>query len=163
MPKLQWELKKQSQTLMKFPMKSEKTSIAASKCSAGKIALLTFSTKLNVREPGTQTSRVISRCVQQSLFIAIWVCLKMSCTPKPNGFADHYPYEKWLAIIGNINPTFSGPKPYFSSNVNWPILPSLAYLSTALLGHDQTYLPLSGVGKCPMTWEYWTSPEIVAI
>ena len=31
----------------------------------------------------------------------------------PNGFADHdpyhYPYYKWLAIIGNINPTFSGP------------------------------------------------------
>ena len=26
----------------------------------------------------------------------IWVCLKMLCTPKPNGFADHYPYEKWL-------------------------------------------------------------------
>ena len=25
----------------------------------------------------------------------------------PNGFADHYPYEKWLAIIGNINPTCS--------------------------------------------------------
>ena len=24
------------------------------------------------------------------------VCLKMLCTPKPNGFADHYPYEKWL-------------------------------------------------------------------
>ena len=23
---------------------------------------------------------------------SIWVCLKMSCTPKPNGFADHYPY-----------------------------------------------------------------------
>ena len=21
----------------------------------------------------------------------------------------------------------------------------------------------TGVGKCPMTWEYWTSPEIVAI
>ena len=35
----------------------------------------------------------------------------MVSTPKPNGFADHYPYEKWLAIIGNINPTFSGPKP----------------------------------------------------
>ena len=31
----------------------------------------------------------------------------MSCTPKPNGFADHYPYDKWLAIIGHINPTFS--------------------------------------------------------
>ena len=26
----------------------------------------------------------------------------------PNGFADHYPYEKWLAIIGNI--------PYFQRN-----------------------------------------------
>ena len=36
-----------------------------------------------------------------------WVCLKMLCTFKSNGFADHYPYEKWLAIIGNINPTFS--------------------------------------------------------
>ena len=30
----------------------------------------------------------------------------------PNGFADHYPHEKWLAIIGKINPTFSGPNPY---------------------------------------------------
>ena len=29
-------------------------------------------------------------------WLAIWVCLKMLCTPKPNGFADHYPYEKWL-------------------------------------------------------------------
>ena len=26
----------------------------------------------------------------------IWVCLKIVSTPKPNGFADHYPYEKWL-------------------------------------------------------------------
>ena len=24
------------------------------------------------------------------------VLLKMVSTPKPNGFADHYPYEKWL-------------------------------------------------------------------
>ena len=32
-------------------------------------------------------------------------------TPKPNGFADHYPYEKWLAIIGKINPTFSVTNP----------------------------------------------------
>ena len=23
----------------------------------------------------------------------------------PNGFADHYPVFKWLAIIGKINPT----------------------------------------------------------
>ena len=28
--------------------------------------------------------------------INIWVCPKMSCTPKPNGFADHYPVFKWL-------------------------------------------------------------------
>ena len=26
----------------------------------------------------------------------IWVCLKMLCTPTPNGFADHYPVFKWL-------------------------------------------------------------------
>ena len=25
----------------------------------------------------------------------------------PNGFADHYPYEKYGYFIGNINPTFS--------------------------------------------------------
>ena len=29
----------------------------------------------------------------------------------PNGFADHYPIFKWLAIIGNINPTFSVTNP----------------------------------------------------
>ena len=29
-------------------------------------------------------------------YMTIWVCLKMLCTPKPNGFADHYPYEKLL-------------------------------------------------------------------
>ena len=27
---------------------------------------------------------------------SIWVCLKMLFTPKPNGFADHYPVFKWL-------------------------------------------------------------------
>ena len=36
-----------------------------------------------------------------------WVCLKIGNTQLPNGFADHYPVFKWLAIIGNINPTFS--------------------------------------------------------
>ena len=36
----------------------------------------------------------------------------------PNGFADHHPYEKWLAIIGKINPTFSGPNP--SILQSWP-------------------------------------------
>ena len=40
----------------------------------------------------------------------------------PNGFADHYPYEKWLAMIGNMNPTFSGPNPY---DEIWPDSKSL--------------------------------------
>ena len=26
---------------------------------------------------------------------------------KPNGFADHYPVFKWLAIIGGLDPIFS--------------------------------------------------------
>ena len=38
-------------------------------------------------------------------------CLKIGKTPKPNGLADHYPVFKWLAIIGNINPTFSVTNP----------------------------------------------------
>ena len=33
-----------------------------------------------------------------------WVCLKMLCTPKPNGFADHYPY--YMAISLGIYPIF---------------------------------------------------------
>ena len=28
---------------------------------------------------------------------------------------------------------------------------------------QESMLGLTGVGKCPMTWEYWTSPKIVAI
>ena len=28
----------------------------------------------------------------------IWVCLKMLCTPKPNGFADHYPYSMAISL-----------------------------------------------------------------
>ena len=31
-----------------------------------------------------------------SLPEGMWVCLKMVSTPKPNGFADHYPVFKWL-------------------------------------------------------------------
>ena len=30
-----------------------------------------------------------------------WVCLKIVYPIVPNGFADYYPYEKLLAIIGN--------------------------------------------------------------
>ena len=42
----------------------------------------------------------------------------------PNGFADHYPYEKWLYIIGNINPTFSD-KPIYEG---YSIIPSVIYI-----------------------------------
>ena len=28
--------------------------------------------------------------------VYIWVCLKIVYPFLPNGFADHYPYEKWL-------------------------------------------------------------------
>ena len=30
------------------------------------------------------------------LFDDVWVCLKIVYPIVPNGFADHYPYEKWL-------------------------------------------------------------------
>ena len=51
----------------------------------------------------------------------IWVCLKIAYPIVPNGFADHYPYEKWLAIIVNINPTFSVTNPYQSYLICSPI------------------------------------------
>ena len=35
-------------------------------------------------------------------YIYIWMCLKMLCTPTPNGFADHYPVFKWLFHWGYI-------------------------------------------------------------
>ena len=50
--------------------------------------------------------------------IPIWTCY-MGVSENvvypivPNGFADHYPVFKWLAIVGNINPTFSD-KPIYS-------------------------------------------------
>ena len=34
------------------------------------------------------------------------MCLKMLCTPTPNGFADHYPYYINGYFIGNIYPIF---------------------------------------------------------
>ena len=40
----------------------------------------------------------------------------MSCTPKPNGFADHYPYEKWLFHWGYTP---------FSDIPKWEWVPSL--------------------------------------
>ena len=43
----------------------------------------------------------------------IWVCLKIVYPIVPNGFADHYPYEKWLFHWELIYPTFSDKPRYF--------------------------------------------------
>ena len=52
----------------------------------------------------------------------IWLCLKMLCTPLYPMvlliIIPYYPYEKWLAIIGNINPTFSGPNPLMKMSLS---------------------------------------------
>ena len=65
-----------------------------------------------VQIPGVQPYPLIP----SSIYIR--VCLKIGKTPKPNGFADHYPYEKWRFFIGNINPTFSD-KPILNSPMVW--------------------------------------------
>ena len=38
--------------------------------------------------------------VYQRVYHNLWVCLKMLCTPKPNGFADHYPYFFMAISLG---------------------------------------------------------------
>ena len=35
--------------------------------------------------------------------------------------------------------------------------------SRCVVFHDEFHEDQTGVGKCPMTWGYWTSPKIVAI
>ena len=42
---------------------------------------------------------------------AKWVCLKMLCTPNPDGFADHYPVFKWLFHWEYTQ--------HFQTNPNW--------------------------------------------
>ena len=39
-----------------------------------------------------QIGRPDDHGIDRFLASIMWVCLKMLCTPKPNGFADHYPY-----------------------------------------------------------------------
>ena len=53
------------------------------------VSRLTATSKFNSHE--TRPSRP-----SMALLLGIWVCLKMVSTPKPNGFADHYPEFKWL-------------------------------------------------------------------
>ena len=47
--------------------------------------------KKNSRWQGVIVSCECARWYFQRLLEIIWVCLKMLCTPKPNGFHDHYP------------------------------------------------------------------------
>ena len=49
-------------------------------------------------------SDVVNDAKRQLKTDPTWVCLKMLCTPKPNGFADHYPY--YMAISLGIYPIF---------------------------------------------------------
>ena len=71
--------------------------------------------------------------------MSIWVCLKIVYPIVPNGFADHYPVFKWLAIIGKINPTFSGPNP--SINGKSPFLMGKSTIN-GLNGHLTNDLPM---------------------
>ena len=57
---------------------------------------------------------------------------------KPNGFADHYPYEKWLAIIGNINPTFSDNPIYNLSYRNY-IFPLIMWMKAGYSGLNHVF------------------------
>ena len=50
----------------------------------------------------------------------IWVFLKMLCSPKPNGFADHYPYE--MAICLGIYPIFRQTHIYNVCIINVPYI-----------------------------------------
>ena len=48
--------------------------------------------------PGIPENQCWPICGHPGYIGTLWVCLKMLCTHLPNGFADHYPNKKWLAI-----------------------------------------------------------------
>ena len=75
-----------------------------------------------------------------------WVCLKMVSTPNPIGFADHYPVFKWLAIIGNINPTFSDKPKWSSCLLHLFVFPDQIRSSKAAIGSPTT---ISGTSSSP--------------
>ena len=58
-----------------------------------------------IQQQWSLINRFKKMCAKLMLFFAaengmfqahLWVCLKIGKTPKPNGFAAHYPYQKWL-------------------------------------------------------------------
>ena len=72
-----------------------------------------------------------------------WLCLKMLCTPKKNnGFADHYPYEKWLFHWGYTPfsdiPLSSCPPPHSCqlNGVNWRFIAQVESLKLTSRRHD---------------------------
>ena len=77
-------------------------------------------------------------------------------TPKATGFADHYPYEKWLAIIGNINPTFSDKPIWFKKHYH-----ILMIRYGAACWHAPPSAPLDSVGSgglCTVAIDPFTRP-----
>ena len=72
----------------------------------------------------------------------------------PNGFADHYPVFKWPFIcyfIGNMNPTFSGPKPNVAtpSQVIWGIR-SARSTPVRLMGQGCVFFFKKFMGQLPV-------------
>ena len=73
-------------------------SISTTQCEPSSTIALASNSTLAPR-PSTARCKGLRPCGSPGtarVIVDIWVCLKMLCTPKPNGFADHYPYEKWL-------------------------------------------------------------------
>ena len=106
---------------------------------------------------------LVSSC--SSAKSSIWVCLKMVSTPKPNGFADHYPVFKWLFHWGYTpfsdkpisfqakyisesfhrrrhSKTWSKPPQPLPPNVAWPLDDWNSFMQCwerSLPGHKLTY------------------------
>ena len=76
----------------------------------------------------------------------VWKCWLNPIVP--NGFADHYPYEKWLAIIGNINPTFSD-KPIYT-----------LWWTNILPWKDPPFLMGNPHCSAKKTWRLHPSPQV---
>ena len=87
--------------------------------------------------------------------LPIWVCLKIVYPIVPNGFADPYPYEKWLFLIGNINPTFSD-KPISGlvppGRASWAATAGCAAPGVAALAAVAGAHGTSGARRCIRCW-----------
>ena len=94
-----------------------------------------------------------------------WVCPKMFCVPKkPNGFADHYPYEKWLFHWGytlfsdkpaSILPLFYGRSFFFNMRLH---VASLIYKRIFRLeefrSHDAAVIQVCCTSMCVLALKH---------